>query len=125
MCRIALRGVPGTEVASEEEQIDNAHDDPKPEALPLHENESFPDADDARNPEKLAGNQRHEEGGEEQEIEGPLAPIGHEHQGAKNNPRKNDVAHALVSFDKADYRRCRLRFLGEHSAAIIRLAPVL
>ncbi len=125
MCRIALRGVPGAEVVSKEEQIqiDDAHDDLKPDAPPLPENESFPKVHDARNPEKLAGNQRHEEGGEEQEIEGPLAPIGDEHEGTKNNPRENDHAHALVSSEKIDYRRCHLRFLGENSAAIIGLKP--
>src|SRR2546429_9250432 len=56
------RNVPGAEIASEEEQIGNAHDDLKPDALRLPENESFPKANDTRNPEKLAGNHRYEEG---------------------------------------------------------------
>src|SRR5229473_3026824 len=81
--------------------------------------ESFPKVDDARNPEKLAGNQRHEEGGEEQEIEGPLAPIGNENEGAKSNPRESDHAHALVSSEETDHRRGRLRKVN----AIIDLEP--
>src|SRR5439155_24091186 len=62
MGRISPRNVPGAEIASEEEQIGNAHDDLKPDALRLPENESFPKANDTRNPEKLAGNHRYEEG---------------------------------------------------------------
>src|SRR5712692_11132855 len=123
MGRVAPRDVPGADVVSEEEQTNNTRDGRKPGAPRLPGDESFPKAHDARNPEKLAGNQRHEEGGEEQEVEGPLAPIGDEHEGTKNNPRENDHAHALVSSEKIDYRRCHLRFLGENSAAIIGLKP--
>ena len=125
MCRIALRGVPGAEVVSKEEQIQigNAHDDPNPDAPRLPADESFSKGEDASNPKKLAGNQRNEEGGEEQESEGPVAPIGEEHESAKSNPRENDHAHALVSSEETDHCLCRLRFLEDHSAAIIDLEP--
>ena len=84
--------------------------------------ESFPKVDDATNPEKLAGNQRHEEGGEEQEIEGPLAPIGDEPEGAKSNPQESDHTHALVSSEETDHSRCRPR-VRRMQRAIIDLEP--
>jgi hypothetical protein len=71
-------------------------------------------ADDSTNPEKLAGNQHHEDGEEEQEIEGArLAPTGGEPERAQGNQREND--HPLVSSEETDHRRCRLRFFEKHS----------
>jgi len=104
MGRIAPRAV-GDEVVSEEEQTNNTCDGRKPGAPRLPGDESFPKVDDATNPEKLAGNQHHEDGGEEQEIEGlwPLTPIWDEPESAKSNPRESDHAHALVSSEETDH----------------------
>lgn len=107
MGRIAPRAV-GDEVVSEEEQTNNARDGRKPGASRLPGDESFPKVDDATNPEKLPGNQHHEDGGEEQEIEGPLAPIGDEPEGAKNNPQESDHTHALMSSEETDHP-CHVR----------------
>src|SRR6059058_1502989 len=107
MGRISPRNVPGAEIASEEEQIGNAHDDLKPDALRLPENESFPKANDATNPEKLTGNQHHEKDEGEHEIEGAgLAPTWGEPEGAQGNKRESD--HAFVSSEETDYRHCRV-----------------
>jgi len=108
MGRIAPRDIPRADVVSEEEQADHSRDGRKPGAPGLPGDESFPETDEAANPEKLAGNQDHEDGGEEQEKEGPLPPIGDERQRAKSNPREKDHARALVSFEETDHRRCRL-----------------
>ena len=101
MGRIAPRAV-RHEVVSEEEETNSARDGRKPGAPGLPWDESFPKVDDASHPEKLAGNEHDEDGGEEQEIEGPLAPIGDEPEGAKNNPQESDDTHALVSSDQAN-----------------------
>jgi len=109
--RIAPRDFPGADVGgdvvSEEEQADNTRNGHKPGATRLSGDESFPKSDDTANPEKLADNQHHEEGEEEQEIERPsLAPTGGEPEGAQGNQRESD--HALVSSEEPDHP-CHLR----------------
>jgi hypothetical protein len=113
MARIAQRDVPGedigTEVINEEEHPDNTRERRKPGAPRLPGDESFPKADDATNPEKLAGNQHHEDGEEEQEIErARLAPTGSQPEGAKGNQRESN--HSLVNSEEADHRRCPSSF---------------
>ena len=62
------QSVPNAEVVSQEERIDNDQDNREPDALRLPANESFPKREDAADPEKLGGKQRHEAYGEDQEI---------------------------------------------------------
>ena len=110
MGRIAPRDFPGddvgADVVSEKEQPDNTRDGRKPGVPRLPGDESFPKADEATNPEKLARNQYHGAGKEEEEIEGTrLAPTGGQPEGAEGNQRESD--HTLVSFKESD-RRCYL-----------------
>ena len=62
------QSVPNAEVVSQEERIDNDQDNRELDALRLPANESFPKREDAADPEKLGGKQRHEAYGEDKEI---------------------------------------------------------
>jgi hypothetical protein len=100
------------EAIGEEEQIDSTRDHRQPGPSGLPGDESLPNVEDAATPEKLAGNQHHEDGEEEQEIEGThLAPTGGEPEGAKGDQRES--GHALVSSENSDHCRCRLRVFEE------------
>ena len=109
--RIAPRDFPGADVeadvVSEEEQTDNTRDGRKPSAARVPGDDSFPKADEATHPENLAGNQRQEDSGEEQEIEGTrLAPTGGQPEGAKGNQRESDQS--FVSSEEPDHP-CHIR----------------
>src|SRR5579864_2623377 len=121
MGRIRPRDFPadevGTDVVNEEEQPDNTRDGSKPGAPRLPGNESFPKVDEATNPEKLARNQYHGDGKEEQEIEGTrLAPTGGQPESAKANQRESDQT--LVSSEEPEHpchiRAGRVQRLAHH-----------
>src|SRR5438105_9938826 len=92
--RVRQRARQNAEVVNQEERIDNDQDNREPDALRLPANESFPKREDAADPEKLGGNQRHEAYGEDQEDQEeiqrlrPLVPIGDDEETAKNNPQE-------------------------------------
>ena len=74
------------EAVSEEEHVHNTCDEREPCAPALPGDQSHPDVEDTANPEKLAGNQHHEDGEEEHEIErAQLAPTGGEPEGAQGD----------------------------------------
>jgi len=87
------------EAVDTEEEVDNRRDDGEPEARELPGEEALPKVEGARNPEKLAGNQQHEE--KEFDIEPGAKP-----EGTKDNQQDRD--RALVSSEEA-YTRCYLR----------------
>ena len=95
------------EAISEEEQIDNTRDDREPAAPGLSGDESLTKVEDAANPEKLAGNKHHEDGGKEQGIEAPKLAGVYEQEGTKRkDQRENDGA--FISAEETDHP-CHLR----------------
>jgi len=80
------------EAVDTEEQVDNRRDDGEPEAPGLPGEEVLPKVEGAVNPEKLAGNQQHEE--KEFDIEPGAKP-----EGAKDNQQDRD--RVIVSSEEA------------------------
>jgi hypothetical protein len=95
------------EAVSEEEKIDNTRDDRKPGASGLPGDESFPKVEGAPNPEKLAGNEHHEDAEEKQVSEAPVLVGVYDQEGRiGKNRQENDGA--FISYEKTDHP-CHLR----------------
>ena len=86
------------EAVDTEEHVDNRRDDGEPNAPGLPGDKAFPQIEDAANPEKLADNQQHEDGEEEQEF---AVDVGVKTKGAKHNQQDSD--RALMSSEEADH----------------------
>src|SRR5215469_612977 len=92
----------GKAINKKEHCPDNRRDHSKPSAAGPSGNEALPNVEDTSDPEKLAGDQRHEHDDVRQKI-GAVDNTPTEPQSANDNQREGD--HALTSFGDSDHRR--------------------
>src|SRR6266852_5871045 len=103
---IAL-GIPSEQIEDEQEKIDQQPNCPQALAPALARNHHFTQFAHTADPEKLAGNQHHEDGEDEQKNErARLAQTGGQPEGAKGDQRESD--HTRMSSEETDHL-CHLR----------------